>query len=386
MEAARPAARRIAFVFTSMPVGGAEDFALGAGPHLAPDFEAHYVCLRELGRLGEEARTEGRPVHLVPVFSSRWITPWAIRRFAAWLRRENIAAVHSQTHHAHVFATKAAELAGIPSVVHQQKTLEELPPRRRRIFRACVDRASHVVALSEQTARDLEEALAVPAGKISVVANGIERSVFCPPADRSALRRQLGLPDGVLLAASVGRLHHHKSHETTIEAVALARRQGVAVTAVLVGEGARRADLEDTLPRLDLPRDWGIADRTLVEGYDRVVSIRAHLHDRGDGHEVDLEHHALAPARLEGVQKGRVAGLHHLDGVCPGRHRYGLRHRHRADLDIIDEDRGTVRRRLHEHARAASARTFAGLPRRRIRLDRDDGAPEAEQRDAEHDD
>ncbi len=265
MEAARPAARRIAFVFTSMPVGGAEDFALGAGPHLAPDFEAHYVCLRELGRLGEEARTEGRPVHLVPVFSSRWITPWAIRRFAAWLRRENIAAVHSQTHHAHVFATKAAELAGIPSVVHQQKTLEELPPRRRRIFRACVDRASHVVALSEQTARDLEEALAVPAGKISVVANGIERSVFCPPADRSALRRQLGLPDGVLLAASVGRLHHHKSHETTIEAVALARRQGVAVTAVLVGEGARRADLEG------LARARGVDDAVIFTGAQRPV-------------------------------------------------------------------------------------------------------------------
>jgi glycosyltransferase involved in cell wall biosynthesis len=265
MEAARPAARRIAFVFTSMPVGGAEDFALGAGPHLAPDFEAHYVCLRELGRLGEEARTEGRPVHLVPVFSSRWITPWAIRRFAAWLRRENIAAVHSQTHHAHVFATKAARLAGIPSVVHQQKTLEELPPRRRQIFRACVDRASHVVALSEQTARDLGETLAVPAGKISVVANGIERSVFCPAADRSALRRQLGLPDGVLLAASVGRLHHHKSHETTIEAVALARRQGVAVTAVLVGEGTRRADLEG------LARARGLDDAVIFTGAQRPV-------------------------------------------------------------------------------------------------------------------
>ena len=260
MDPDRSAPRKIAFVFTSMPVGGAEDFALGVGPHLAPGFEAHYVCLRERGRLGEEAAGEGRPVHVVPVFSSRWITPWAVRRFAAWLRRENIAVVHSQTHHAHVFATKAAQLLGLPSVVHQQKTLEELPPRRRRIFRACLGRASHVVALSSRTARDLAGTFAVPADKISVVPNGIERSVFRPSADRAALRRQLGLPEDVLLAASVGRLHRHKNHETTIEAVALARRQGVAVTAVLVGEGAQRAALES------LARERGVADTVIFTG------------------------------------------------------------------------------------------------------------------------
>ncbi|MGA0093869.1 MAG: glycosyltransferase, partial [Chthoniobacterales bacterium] len=109
-----------------MPVGGAEDFALGAGSQLDAHFEAHYICLREYGRLGEEAKHSGVPVHLVRVFASRWITPWAIRRFAAWLQKEKIALVHSQTHHAHIFATKAAKLLGLPSVVHQQKTLAEL--------------------------------------------------------------------------------------------------------------------------------------------------------------------------------------------------------------------------------------------------------------------
>ena len=264
MDPVRPA-RKVAFVFTSMPVGGAEDFALGVGPHLAPDFEAHYVCLRERGRLGEEAAADGRPVHVVPVFRSRWITPWAVRRFAAWLRREQIAVVHSQTHHAHVFATKAAALAGIPSVVHQQKTLEKLPARRARIFRTCLERATHIVALSPRTARDLAETFALPAEKITVVANGIERRVFTPPADRIALRRQLGLPEDTLLAVSVGRLHHHKSHETTIEAVALARQHGVAVTAVLVGEGTQRADLES------LARAQGIGDAVIFAGAQRPV-------------------------------------------------------------------------------------------------------------------
>lgn len=264
MDSVRPA-RKVAFVFTSMPVGGAEDFALGVGPHLAPDFEAHYVCLRERGRLGEEAAADGRPVHIVPVFRSRWITPWAVRRFAAWLRREQISVVHSQTHHAHVFATKAAALLGIPSVLHQQKTLEDLPPRRARIFRACLERASHVIALSPRTARDLAQTFSVPPEKISVVANGIERGVFRPPEDRAAVRRQLGLPEDGLLAVSVGRLHCHKNHETTIEAVAQARRQGVSVTAVLVGEGTQRTELEN------FARTQGVAGAVLFAGAQRPV-------------------------------------------------------------------------------------------------------------------
>ena len=258
--------RKIAFVFTSMPVGGAEDFALGAGAHLEPDFEAHYVCLREYGRLGEEAKSAGRRVDLVRVFTSRWITPWAIRRFAAWLKSEQIAVVHSQTHHAHVFATKAAKSLGIPSVVHQQKTLHQLPPRRARIFRACLERASHVVALSAQTARDMARTFALPAEKISIVANGIKRSDFQQAADRAALRRELGLPESGLLVGSVGRLHQHKSHETTVEAVASARKEGVEVTAVLVGEGARREILER------LARERGVADAIVFAGARRPVA------------------------------------------------------------------------------------------------------------------
>jgi glycosyltransferase involved in cell wall biosynthesis len=258
--------RKIAFVFTSMPVGGAEDFALGVGPHLAPDFEARYVCLRDYGRLGEEAKSAGRRVDLVRVFTTRWITPWAIRRFTSWLQREQIAAVHSQTHHAHIFATKSAQSLGIPSVVHQQKTLQQLPPRRARLFRACLERASHVVALSAQTARDMVRTFALPAEKISVVANGIERSDFQPAADRAALRRELGLPETGLLVGSVGRLHQHKSHETTVEAVALARKQGVEVTAVLVGEGAQREALER------LARERGVANTIIFAGAQRPVA------------------------------------------------------------------------------------------------------------------
>jgi len=256
----------MAFVFAGMPVGGAEDFALCAGTHLAPEFDAHFACLREFGRLGQEACDGGRLVHLVRVFPSRWITPWHIRRFAAWLRREKISLVHSQTHHAHIFATKAARLVGIPSVVHQQKTIGKLQRRRKRIFRACLHRSSHVVALSGRTAGELTSIYGVPESKISTVPNGIEQSVFRPASDRTLLRRELGLPSDGLLVGTVARLHPHKNHALTIEAVARLRGEGITVTAVLVGEGAQREKLEN------LARARGIPDAVIFAGGRRPVA------------------------------------------------------------------------------------------------------------------
>ncbi len=258
--------RKIAFVFVGMPVGGAEDFALSAATHLTPDFEPHFVCLREFGALGEEARASGLRIHLAPFFPSKIVNPLNIRRFAAWLRREEIALVHSQTHHAHIFATRAARLAGIPSVVHQQKTLEPLPWRRRRIFGACLRRASRVVALSPQTARDLQEAFALPPGKLAVVPNAIDKTVFRPAADRMEVRRSLGLPPEGLLLGTVARLHPDKNHAVIIEALALLAARGEPATAVFVGEGPLRGQLEG------VAQARGVGGRVIFAGRQRPVA------------------------------------------------------------------------------------------------------------------
>lgn len=258
--------RKVAFVFTSMPVGGAEDFALGVGPHLGPGYEAQYVCLRELGRLGEEAKAAGRNVHCFPVFSSRWITPWAVHKFALWLREQNISLVHSQTHHAHVFATKAAGHAGIPSVVHQQKTLEKLPLRRSAILGACLRRSSRVVALSQRTAGDLCRTYSLPPDRVCVVPNGIEKSIFQRCDEKRVLRRNLELPAEGLLLGMVGRLHEEKNHAAMIRAVAESRRQGASVKAVLVGEGKLRDQLEHQA------RESGVSDAIIFAGAQRPVA------------------------------------------------------------------------------------------------------------------
>lgn len=257
---------RIAFVFVHMPVGGAEDFALAAARQMDPGFAPCFVCLREPGQLGEEARAAGLDVRVAPFFRGKRIYPWNIIRFASWLRRAKIALVHSQNHHAHIFATRAARLAGIPSVVHQQKTLAPLPWRRRRIFQGCLRRASRVVALSPQTAGDLSAAFGLPPEKVCVVPNAIDERSFHPVADRCSLREQLGLPRAGLLLGSAARLHRDKNHAAIIEAVAILAGRGVDLHAVFLGEGNLRAELEALAMRR------GVAGRIIWAGRRRPVA------------------------------------------------------------------------------------------------------------------
>jgi len=47
---------KVAFTFISMPVGGAEDFAVAVSRHLPDPWEPVFVCLRDLGAMGEELK------------------------------------------------------------------------------------------------------------------------------------------------------------------------------------------------------------------------------------------------------------------------------------------------------------------------------------------
>lgn len=226
-----------------MPVGGAEDFALGVHRHLVPEVESRFVCLRSLDVLGEEARESGLPVDLVPVFPTKRISPVGIWRLSRWLAAEGIELVHTQTYHAHLHGVLAAKLAGIRSVVHQQKTLGDLGPRKNLLLGMCFRQADAVLALSEKTAEEIRERHPVCERKLHVLPNAIDEAVFRPAGDRRALRENLGLPADTPIGGTVASLHPVKNHAAIINALSLLptdRRPAF----VFVGDGAARAELE----------------------------------------------------------------------------------------------------------------------------------------------
>jgi len=265
---------KIVFLFVSMPVGGAEDFALGVYPHLGPEVQARFVCLREFGPLGEEALSGGLPVECLDLFRSKRINPFSVWRLSRWLRRAGVDIVHSQTHHAHIFGVAAARLAGIRSVVHQQKTLEELPARKRFLLRRCLHGADAVIALSAETRSQMQNGFGIPGGKIHVVPNAVDISVFQPACDAAEARRALGLDGEGFTLCCVGSLHPVKNHGAIIEALGILLSRGLRPPRVLfVGDGPARPALES------MARGKGVGGLVVFAGRQRPVVPWLHAAD-----------------------------------------------------------------------------------------------------------
>jgi glycosyltransferase involved in cell wall biosynthesis len=253
---------KVVFLFLGMPVGGAEDLALGVYPYLAPDVSAQFVCLRKLDVLGEEALDKGLPVKLLPFFLNKRINPLAIWRFSRWLRQERITVLHTQTYHAHIFGCAAAMIARVSLVIHQQKTLANLPWRKKVLFRWCLNRARIIITLTEKTRAQINKEYFISPSIIKVVPNAIDDQIFYPVSDKTKARRALGLQEDGFLFGTVASLHEVKNHRIIIDALVLSNTKAKLV---FVGDGVERKNLEC------LAKDRGVAERVLFAGYQRPV-------------------------------------------------------------------------------------------------------------------
>ncbi len=137
---------------------------------------------------------------------------------------------------------------GLPVVVTARGTDVNLIPRYaipRRLIGEAIGGAAAMIAVSAA----LKEALVglgAPAEKVTVLRNGVDTTLFRPPADRGALRASLGLTRPTVI--SVGHLVERKGHHLVIEA--MARLPGCEL--VVVGEGAERTRLEGLVVAMGL--------------------------------------------------------------------------------------------------------------------------------------
>jgi glycosyltransferase involved in cell wall biosynthesis len=122
-----------------------------------------------------------------------------------------------------------------------------------RLIRRAITGADALIAVSAALAEGLV-ALGAPPGKVTVLRNGVDLSLFRPAADRDAVRAELGLDGPVLL--SVGLLIERKRHHLTIEAL----RDLPGHTLLVAGEGPERAAL------LALAERLGVAGRLRLLG------------------------------------------------------------------------------------------------------------------------
>ena len=221
------------------------------------------------------------------------IAPWLLYRAALPAARRLLAAgVAFDAIDAHyvypdgVAAVWLGRALGQPVVITARGTDVNLIPRYavpRRLIQGAIAGAAALIAVSGALAEALT-GLGAPAGKVTVLRNGVDLALFHPPADRVAARAALGLAGPTLI--SVGHLIDRKGHDLVIEA--LARLPDWSL--LIVGEGPERAKLEALAarpglagrvrllggrPHAELPTLYGAADVLVLassrEGWANVL-------------------------------------------------------------------------------------------------------------------
>ncbi|EEX09131.1 lipopolysaccharide core biosynthesis mannosyltransferase LpsB [Ruegeria lacuscaerulensis ITI-1157] len=113
-----------------------------------------------------------------------------------------------------------------------------------------------VVATSRKTAGYLER-------DAQVIMHGINLQDFTPPADKAALRAQMGLPDGLLLGC-YGRIRHQKGTDAFVDAMIDLCGQIPDVHGIVMGRATEKhtaflTELKDKVARA------GLSDRILFK-------------------------------------------------------------------------------------------------------------------------
>ena len=126
----------------------------------------------------------------------------------------------------------------------------EIYRRRRDTETRCMTRAAAVVTLSESMRGDIVDR-GVDPERVHVVPNGVDTDTFSPRPRSEELVDRYGLADSFVFGYVSNLDHYREGQELLVEAAVELRRRGVPATALVVGDGKRRAMLERRAAELD---------------------------------------------------------------------------------------------------------------------------------------
>jgi glycosyltransferase involved in cell wall biosynthesis len=260
-----------------MQVAGAEVLVAETIRRLGGRIVPVVFCLDVVGELGCQLQAEG--VEVVAL-GRRPGVDWRIgRRLAAELRARHIEVLHAHQYTpffyaalARLFGSGGARLIftehgrHFPDVVSRRRRLAN-----RLIFSRLVDDVNAVCAFSAASLRRVE---GFAGRSINVIENGIEMERYGRVADRTALRRRLGLDPARRYIANVARCHPVKDQATLLRAFRRVATARADVDLLLVGDGPLRADLERLAGELTLgPRVKFLGVRSDVSEILRSIDL-----------------------------------------------------------------------------------------------------------------
>ncbi|HEY6490712.1 MAG TPA: glycosyltransferase [Terracidiphilus sp.] len=209
---------RIAYLLTSLGIGGAEKQVVALAEHMAT--HGHPVLLIVL----RERQHEEWPTHLSVVYLDLHKGPLplslGILRARRVLHAFHPDLLHSHTFPANLFARILRLLGVVPAVISTLHNVYEGGSLRTLAYRLTDPLVVRTTAVSKAVARQAAHSGAVPARKCTVLANAIDTAEFAPdPMRREEVRTRLNAADHFIWFAA-GRIVNAKGFVTLLEAFA----------------------------------------------------------------------------------------------------------------------------------------------------------------------
>jgi len=250
---------RVMFVITYMPVGGAETMLVEIIRRLDRSrFLPELCCLKYFDPLGEVLAEE------IPAFERLLSHKYDFRvlpRLVRLLKKRRIDAVVTVgTGGDKMFWGRlAARIAGV-RVICSALHSTGLPDHVEFSNRLLTPITDAFIAVAGPHGEYLAEHEGCPADRVAVIPNGVDIERFHPGWPSEGLRQELGIPQGTPTAGIIAALRPEKDHELFLHVASIVHRQVPEALFLIVGDGPRRAMLEE------MARDLSIEDAVLFLG------------------------------------------------------------------------------------------------------------------------
>jgi sugar transferase (PEP-CTERM/EpsH1 system associated) len=228
-------------------------------------FDVSVLCMNTAGELARDLEEEGVPVLTVP--SPRHPDYLAALRVFRILRRSRIDVLHTHNTQPFLEAGFASLLAGVRTLVHTDHG-RGWPDLRRYVWgeRVMSGFAYRVVGVSKETSAQLIEFGKIDPKKVVTIRNGIDPRPFDLAADRSHLRRELGISERVPVICTVARFEREKGVDVLIGALPTIVRAMPDLICLIVGYGEQEDELKASV------RSHGVQARVQFLGPRRDVA------------------------------------------------------------------------------------------------------------------
>jgi len=160
--------------------------------------------------------------------------------------------------HTHLFKSDfhgrlAARMAGVPVVVSTLHNADDWAQRwpMGALYGATARFTDKLIAVSDEIRRFHIEKTGVPAGKVTVIENGVDIRRFKRiQAAGEKIRAEYGISPASILFGIIGRLKPQKDHVTFLKAAAHVLRKTPSARFLVVGDGPLRNELENLASEL----------------------------------------------------------------------------------------------------------------------------------------